>query len=322
MTKRKTLTTILAVGAIGALIAGCGGGREDETTAADASVSTSDLTGAIVIDGSSTVAPFATIAAERFEASNPGVSVTVGTSGTGGGFEKFCAGETDVSNASRAIKDEEIAACTEGGIEYTEMLVSYDGLAVVANPENDWATCLTTDQLAKIWGPGSKVTSWQEVDASFPDVAMKLYGPGTDSGTFDYFTDEINGEEGASRTDYSPSEDDNVTIQGVSGEQGGLGYFGLSYYEENKDKLKLMEIDSGSGCVAPSVATVQDGTYTPLSRPLYMYVSATAAERPEIKAFAQFMADNQDALNTEALFVPLSADQVATLKTEVASITG
>ena len=285
-------------------------------------MSTSDLTGAIVIDGSSTVAPFATIAAERFEAANPGVSVTVGTSGTGGGFEKFCAGETDVSNASRGIKDEEIAACTEGGIEYTEMLVSYDGLAIVANPENDWASCLTTDQLAKIWGPGSKVNSWQDVDASFPDVALKLYGPGTDSGTFDYFTDEINGEEGASRTDYSPSEDDNVTIQGVSGEQGGLGYFGLSYYEENKDKLKLMEVDSGAGCVAPSVATVQDGTYTPLSRPLYMYISGTAAERPEVKAFAQFIADNQDVLNTEALFVPLSADQIATLKTEVASITG
>ena len=322
MTKSKTLTTILAVGAIAALIAGCGGGREEETTAADASVSTSDLTGAIVIDGSSTVAPFATIAAERFEASNPGVSVTVGTSGTGGGFEKFCAGETDVSNASRAIKDEEIAACTAGGIESTEILVSYDGLAVVANPENDWASCLTTDQLAKIWGPGSKVNSWQDVDASFPDVALKLYGPGTDSGTFDYFTDEINGEEGASRTDYSPSEDDNVIIQGVSGEKGGLGYFGLSYYQENKDKLKLMEVDSGSGCVAPSVTTVQDGTYAPLSRPLFMYISATAAERPEIKAFAQFLADNQDELNTEALFVPLSAEQVATLKTEVASITG
>ncbi len=322
MIKRKTLTTILAVGAIGALIAGCGGGREETTTSANTTTPTSDLTGTIVIDGSSTVAPFATIAAERFEEANPGVSVTVGTSGTGGGFEKFCAGETDISNASRGIKDEEIAACTEGGIEHTEMLVSYDGLAVVANPENDWASCLTTDQLAKIWGPGSKVNSWQDVDASFPDVALKLYGPGTDSGTFDYFTDEINGEEGASRTDYSPSEDDNVTIQGVSGEQGGLGYFGLSYYEENKDKLKLMEIDSGAGCVTPSVATVQDGTYTPLSRPLYMYISGTAAERPEVKAFAQFLADNQDALNTEALFVPLSADQVATLKTGVASITG
>ena len=322
MTKRKTLTTILAVGAIGALIAGCGGAREEATTSANTTTPTSDLTGTIVIDGSSTVAPFATIAAERFEEANPGVSVTVGTSGTGGGFEKFCAGETDVSNASRGIKDEEIAACTEGGVEHTEMLVSYDGLAVVANPENDWASCLTTDQLAKIWGPGSKVNSWQDVDASFPDVALKLYGPGTDSGTFDYFTDEINGEEGASRTDYSPSEDDNVTIQGVSGEKGGLGYFGLSYYEENQDKLKLMEIDSGAGCVAPSVATVQDGTYAPLSRPLYMYISGTAAERPEVKAFAQFLADNQDELNTEALFVPLSADQIATLKTEVASITG
>lgn len=321
MHHRKTLTTLLALGATAALIAGCGGGRDD--SAADSVAgSTSDLTGSIVIDGSSTVAPFATIAAEKFEAVNPGVSVTVGTSGTGGGFEKFCASETDISDASRAIKDEEIAACADGGVEHVEMLVSYDGLAVVVNPENDWASCLTTEQLATMWGPGSKATTWKDVDPSFPAEPLALYGPGTDSGTFDYFTEVINGKAKVSRTDFAASEDDNVIIQGVTGEKGGMGYFGLSYYEENKDKLKLMEIDSGSGCVAPSVATVQDGTYTPLSRPLYMYVSATAAERPEIKAFAQFMADNQDALNTEALFVPLSADQVATLKTEVASITG
>lgn len=321
MHHRKTLTTLLALGATAALIAGCGGGRDD--SAADSVAgSTSDLTGSIVIDGSSTVAPFATIAAEKFEAVNPGVSVTVGTSGTGGGFEKFCASETDISDASRAIKDEEIAACADGGVEHVEMLVSYDGLAVVVNPENDWASCLTTEQLATMWGPGSKATTWKDIDPSFPAEPLALYGPGTDSGTFDYFTDAINGEEGASRTDYSPSEDDNVTIQGVSGEKGGIGYFGLSYYEQNKDKLKLVAVDSGAGCVAPSTETVQDGTYTPLSRPLYMYFSTKAAERPEVKAFAQFIADNEASLNTEALFVPLSGDQSATLKSEAARITG
>jgi phosphate transport system substrate-binding protein len=321
---RKTLTTILAIGAVGALIAGCGGGREEETTEAggDTAAAASDLSGAVVLDGSSTVAPLATILAEKFEGANPGVSVTVGTSGTGGGFEKFCAGETDVSNASRAIKDEEIAACSEGGVEYTEMLVANDGIAIVANPENDWAQCLTVDQLAKIWGPDSSATSWKDIDPSFPDEPLKLYGPGTDSGTFDFFTDAINGEEGASRTDYSPSEDDNVTIQGVNGEKGGLGYFGLSYYEENKDKLKLIEVDSGSGCVAPSLETVQSGEYAPLSRPLFMYISAPAAERPEVLALAQYLVDNEEALNTEALFVPLSEEQLGTLQSECESLKG
>lgn len=321
MKTRKTLITILAIGAIGALIAGCGGGRE-ETTAASGDGAGSDLSGAIVIDGSSTVAPLATLVAEKFEGANPGVSVTVGTSGTGGGFEKFCAGETDVSNASRAIKDEEVALCGDGGIEYTELLVANDGIAIVANPENDWATCLTVDQLSAIWGPDSTATSWKDIDPSFPDEPLKLYGPGTDSGTFDFFTDAINGEEGASRTDYSPSEDDNVTIQGVTGEKGGLGYFGLSYYEENADKLKLIEVDNGSGCVAPSAETVQAGDYAPLSRPLYMYVSAAAAERPEVLAFAEFLRDNQETLNTEALFVPLSEEQATTLAGEVDSLKG
>jgi len=321
---RKTLTTILAIGALGALIAGCGGGREAETTAdgGDTAAAASDLSGAIVIDGSSTVAPLATVAAEKFEGANPGVSVTVGTSGTGGGFEKFCAGETDISNASRAIKDEEVALCGDGGIEYTEMLVANDGIAIVANPENDWATCLTVDQLALMWGPDATATSWKDIDPSFPDEPLKLYGPGTDSGTFDFFTDAINGEEGASRTDYSPSEDDNVTIQGVTGEKGGLGYFGLSYYEENKDKLKLIEVDNGSGCVAPSAETVQAGEYAPLSRPLFMYVSAAAAERPEVLAFAQYFLDNEEALNSEALFVPLSEEQLTTLSGEVDSLKG
>ena len=202
-------------------------------------------------------------------AENPGVQITVGTSGTGGGFEKFCAGDTDMSNASRPIKPDDASegpACESNGIEYTELQIANDGLSVVVNKDNDWVDCLTVEQLKTIWEPAAegKVTNWNQVDPSFPDEPLELFGAGTDSGTFDYFTDAINGEEGASRTDYTATEDDNVTVQGVGGSTGGLGYFGLSYYEENSDTLKALEIDAGDGCVAPSTETVQSGEYTPL----------------------------------------------------------
>jgi phosphate transport system substrate-binding protein len=233
----------------------------------------------------------------------------VGVSGTGGGFERFCAGETDIANASRPIKDEEKAICEQKGIDYTELQVANDALTVVVNTQNDWVTCLTTEQLKTIWEPGSDVNSWKDVDASFPDETLELYGPGTDSGTFDYFTDEINGEEGASRSDYSASEDDNVIVRGVSGDKGGLGYFGFSYYDQNQDQLKAVEIDSGDGCVAPSVETAQDGTYKPLSRALYMYVKTEALARAEVDAFVQYVLDNADSLATDALFVPLTSEQ-------------
>lgn len=284
----------------------------------------SDLSGTILIDGSSTVAPLVTLAAEDFQSSNSGVQVTVGTSGTGGGFEKFCAGETDISNASRPIKDEEIAACNDAGIEYFEMIVANDALTVVVNNENDWATCLTVDQLKKLWEPAAEgtVTNWNAVDSSFPDQEIALFGPGTDSGTFDYFTKAINGEEGASRTDYSPSEDDNVTISGVEGDKGALGYFGYSYFEENADKLTAVEIDNGSGCVAPSAETVQDGSYAPLSRPLFIYVKKTSAARAEVKAFVQYLYDNQETLSDEALFVGLDDTQKATEDENLAAIEG
>jgi phosphate transport system substrate-binding protein len=278
--------------------------------------------GKVRVDGSSTVYLLTAVAAEDFQLAQPGIPVTVGSSGTGGGFARFCRGETDANDASRPIKETEAEDCARNGIEYGQLSVAVDALTVVVNKDNDWATCLTMEQLAAMWAPDSTVNNWNQIDPAFPDVPLRLFGPGTDSGTFDYFTDAINGEEGASRTDYSPSEDDNVTIQGVSGEKGGIGYFGLSYYEQNKDKLKLVAVDSGAGCVAPSTETVQDGTYTPLSRPLYMYFSTKAAERPEVKAFAQFIADNEASLNTEALFVPLSGDQSATLKSEAARITG
>lgn len=294
-------------------VAACGGGD---------SSSDSDLSGSILIDGSSTVAPLLSLAAEDFQSANSGVNVTVGTSGTGGGFEKFCAGETDISNASRPIKDTEMEVCADNGIEYIEMVVANDALTVVVNPENDWATCLTVEQLNKMWAPESEgtVTKWSDVDSSFPDDALALFGPGTDSGTFDYFTKEINGEEGVSRTDYNPSEDDNVTVQGVADDKAALGYLGFSYVEENLDKIKPVQIDGGEGCVEPSIESVQNGTYVPLSRPLYIYVKKESAAREEVKAFAQFFFDNQDALVQEALYVPLDADQLATEESNLAEI--
>jgi phosphate transport system substrate-binding protein len=298
--QRKTIGLVLAVLALAA----CGG---DDNGSGDGGGS--GLSGRIQADGSSTVGPLTTLAAERFGGENSDVRVTVGISGTGGGFERFCAGETDISNASRPIKDEEKAACEQEGIEYTELQVANDALTVVVNPGNDWATCLTTEQLKTIWAPGSKAKSWKDVDPSFPDEDLKLYGPGTDSGTFDYFTDEINGEEGASRSDYSASEDDNVIVQGVSGDKGALGYFGFSYYDQNQDQLKAVEIDGGEGCVAPSVETAQDGTYKPLSRPLFVYVKNASLQRPEVRAFVQYMLDNAESLAEGALFVPLTSEQ-------------
>ncbi len=300
--------------------AGCGSDR-DNSSADTGPAATSDLSGRIQADGSSTVGPYATAAAERFQAENPDVQITVGVSGTGGGFERFCAGETDLSNASRAIKDEEKQLCADKGIEFVEFQVANDALTVVVNPENDWVDCLTVEQLKKIWDQGSKVKSWSDVDPSFPDESMKLYGAGTDSGTFDYFTDAINGEEGRSRSDYSATEDDNVTVQGVSGDKGALGYFGLSYYEQNKDTLKALEIDGGDGCVAPNVENAQNGTYKPLSRPLFIYAKKESFARPEVHAFIQYMLDNEQAIAEASQFVPLTDEQLAKAKADLEAAT-
>jgi phosphate transport system substrate-binding protein len=289
--------------ALALLAAGCGGG--------DGEGSGGGASGRIEVDGSSTVGPYVTAAAERFREQSPDVQVTVGISGTGGGFERFCRGETDISNASRPIKDEERQACEQAGVEFVELQVANDALTVVVNKENDWATCLTTEQLNKIWAPESKVGSWSEVDASFPDEELKLFGPGTDSGTFDYFTDVINGEEGASRSDYSASEDDNVVVQGVGGERGGLGYFGFSYFEENQDTLKALEIDGGDGCVAPSVDAAQSGEYAPLSRPLFVYVKQASLERQEVADFVGYILENETEIAEASQFVPLNEEQLA-----------
>jgi phosphate transport system substrate-binding protein len=313
--------TIAAVMAA-ALFVGAGCGRDDNsssgTTAATGGGGQS-LSGRIEVDGSSTVGPFVTAGAEDFQAQNSGVQVTVGISGTGGGFERFCAGETDISDASRPIKDdEEVPVCQKNGIEYTQIQIANDGIAVVVNNDNDWATCLTVDQLKKIWEPKSKVNNWNQVDSSFPDQKMTLAGPGTDSGTFDFFTDVINGEEDASRTDYQATEDDNVTVQAVEGDKGGLGYFGFSYYEGAQDKLNLVGVDDGSGtCVKPSKETIQDGSYKPLSRPLFMYPSEKAMKRPEVKAFMDFTVANADKIAEAAKIVPLTSEQITKAKSEL-----
>lgn len=271
----------------------------------------------IKIDGSSTVYPITEAVAEEFQKSQK-VKVTVGESGTGGGFKKFCRGETDISNASRPISQKEMDACKEAGIQFIELPVAFDALTVAVNDKNDWVKTLTVEELKKIWQPGSTVKNWKQVNSAFPDKPLSLYGPGTASGTFDYFTEAINGKSKASRTDYTPSEDDNVLVQGVSGNVGGMAYFGLAYYEENKDKLRAVAIadKAGKPGVLPSPETVKDGTYQPLSRPIFIYVNATAAAfKPEVKAFVNFYLENAPQLVKEVKYVPLTTEDYAAVKT-------
>ena len=288
-------------------VAACGGGDDGGKGGGGGG----KLSGSIKIDGSSTVGPFAQAAAEAFQGENPGVKVSVGTSGTGGGFEKFCAGETDISDASRPIKkDEEVPVCEKAGVKFKEIQVANDGIAVVTNKAIK-IDCMTTDELKKLWNQGSEVKSYSELNPKFPDTKVSLFGPGTDSGTFDFFTDEINGEEGVSRKEYQPSEDDNVLVQGVAGDEGGLGYFGFSYYEQNQDKLGLVGVDGGDGCVKPSLETIQDGSYKPLSRPIFMYPSEKSLARPEVKAFMEYVVENQQTIAEAAQIVPLTDAQAA-----------
>jgi phosphate transport system substrate-binding protein len=300
--------------AAGLLLAGCGGGSDTSSGAPG------QISGPVVIDGSSTVEPLSSAAAELFQGENPGVNVTVGTSGTGGGFQKFCNGETDISDASRPIKDGEAAACQAKNIAYEQLQVANDALTVVVNKENTWADCLTVEQLKKIWEPGSTVKNWNEVDPSFPDVPLALFGPGADSGTFDYFTAEINGAEGDSRTDYSPSENDNVIVTGVQGSKGGMGYFGFTYFEENADKLKALQVNDGKGCVAPSSESAQNGTYTPLSRPLFIYVSDVSLKKPQVVAFTEFYLTQDNQIVEAARFIPMTPEQKAKSEQALAAL--
>jgi phosphate transport system substrate-binding protein len=263
------------------------------------------LSGSIAIDGSSTVFPITEAVAEEFGKVQPSVKVTVGISGTGGGFKKFCVGETDISDASRPIKKEEHETAGKNSVNYIELPVAYDGIAVVVNPKNTWCDKLTVAELKKIWEPGSKVKNWSDVRSGFPAKPIKLYGPGTDSGTFDYFTEAINGKSKECRPDFTASEDDNVLVQGVAGDQYAMGYFGLAYYEENMGKLKVVPVDSGKGAITPSAKTVMSGTYSPLSRPLFIYISTKAAKRTEVDEFVKFYLKSAKALSKEVGYVPL-----------------
>ncbi|GAX88878.1 phosphate ABC transporter substrate-binding protein [Effusibacillus lacus] len=318
MSKKAMGLAMVATLGLGVL-AGCGSANKpaeqgNNKPAAEAP----KLSGTIKADGSSTVGPITEAVAEEFKKANPGVQVTVGISGTGGGFKKFTAGETDINDASRKIKDAEKKAAEEKKIEYIELEIAKDGIAVVVNKENTFVDKLTVAELKKIWEPDSKVKKWSEVRPGWPDQEIKLYGPGTDSGTFDYFTEAINGKEKASRKDYTASEDDNTLVKGVSGDKGGLGYFGYAYYEENKDKLKLVPIDNGDGkALAPNIGNIKDGTYKPLSRPLFIYVSKASLQRPEVKAFIKFYIENAPKLVKEVGYVPLDEPKYKELLTKI-----
>lgn len=268
------------------------------------------IRGTVQADGSSTVAPFAQAAAESYERKYSGARVVVGVSGTGGGFERFCKNETDLANASRPIRLSEAAKCHTAGVGYIQFLVANDGISLVVNRQNTWANCLTTAELKKIWDRGSNVNNWNDVRAGFPNVPLKLFGPGTDSGTFEFFTEKINGTARRSRSDYSASEDDNVLVRGVIGERGGLGYFGLSYYLANKSRLKVLQVNSGDGCVTPSLASVQGRAYKPLSRGLFVYSKKKAFKRDVVAAFIRHMIVNEKAISQTAKIVPLTKAQL------------
>ncbi|HUP23790.1 MAG TPA: PstS family phosphate ABC transporter substrate-binding protein [Thermoanaerobaculia bacterium] len=287
-----------------ALLGACGGGDVEE----------GQLRGTVGVDGSSTVFPITEAVAEDFRAEAPAVRVTVGISGTGGGFKKFANAEIDIADASRPIDPTEVAAAQANGIEFIELPIAYDGLSVVVHPSNDWVDHLTVEELQRIWQPESTVRTWRDVRPQWPDREIALYGPGTDSGTFDYFTEAIMGRSGASRSDYTASEDDNVLVQGVGGDPSALGFFGFAYYVENAERLKIVPIDPGTGPVAPSQATINDGSYRPLSRPVLIYVARPSADRPEVAAFVDFYLDQVATLAEEVGYVALPEEAYAAVE--------
>lgn len=304
---KPTIRRALPLLASSLLLAGCGG----EGGAGDG------LSGDIAIDGSSTVLPVTEAMAEEFMLAHPGSRVTVNVSGTGGGFEKFCRGETDMNDASRPIKASEAEACAARGIEYVEVPVAVDGITVTVHPENGWARCVTDDELEMIWRPNSTVSRWSDVRDDWPERELQLFGPGTASGTFDYFTEAIMGEEDASRSDYSASEDDNVILMGVSNDVGAMGYFGFSYYVENRDRVKALEVDVGEGCVSPTRENIEAGSYQPLSRPLYIYVKRRSYREPAVRRFVDFYLDNARQLVPEVGYVPFARGRYDSIKTEL-----
>ena len=313
---RRALVPGFGAVALALALSACGGSNAAEAEAGGAS-------GSVAIDGSSTVYPMTTAASELLNEQNPEIKAAVGQAGTGGGFERFCVGETDISDASRPIEEDEVAVCEENGIEYTELQVATDALTVVVHPDLA-VDCLTTEQLIELWAPGSDVTNWQDLDPSFPDQEISLFGPGTDSGTYDYMAADVIGDESeTTRDDYEASEDDNVLVQGVSGTEGATGYFGYSYYEENADSLKAVSIDDGNGCVAPSAETAQAGEYTPLARPLFIYVNnAKYSDNEAVAEFTDFYVENLEQIAEAALFIPLNDDQYADTQDALEGISG
>ncbi|WP_216916763.1 PstS family phosphate ABC transporter substrate-binding protein [Nocardia noduli] len=303
---------VLALGILTTLtLTACGGDKPESEV---------PLSGPVVIDGSSTVEPLSVAAGKLFTAEHPEVRVEVTASGTGGGFKKFCAGQIDLSDASRPMSAAESTQCGQHGVIFSALQVANDALTVVVHKDNTWAKCLTVEQLKKMWEPSSTVKNWNEIDPSFPNEPLSLYGAGSESGTFDYFTQVINGKEGASRTDYRASEDDNLTVEGVASAKGALGYFGYSYFEEHTDTLRAVEINSGKGCIAPSVPTAQDGSYKPLARPLFIYLTDTALEKPQVAKFAEFYINNNTKIIEAAGFIPMTSPQISQARAELADI--
>ncbi|MCB0429914.1 MAG: PstS family phosphate ABC transporter substrate-binding protein [Flavobacteriales bacterium] len=299
------------------LVASCSGEKQENSQAGD-----SQLAGSVKIDGSSTVYPITEAVAEDFRNEQPEVRVTVGVSGTGGGFKKFCRGETDINDASRPIKDKEVELCKENNIEYVSLAIAYDGLAVVVNPANDWMNDITVEELKKLWEPAAQgvITKWSQVRAGWPDEEIHLFGPGVASGTYDYFTEAIVGESGSSRGDFTASEDDNVLVQGIASDKFAIGFFGLAYYEENQDKLKLAGVsDNGAPAVKPNMETVSSGTYAPLSRPIFIYVSSAAAQRPEVRAFVDFYLEQAPEISKEVGYIPLPQADYEKARTDFAN---
>lgn len=300
----KKLVFILSLALV---VVACGDKKTQKENKEDG---TSKLSGTIKIDGSSTVFPVTEAVAEEFRAVQPDVKVTIGVSGTGGGFKKFSRGETNLSNASRPIKDKEIAACAENNISYLELEVAYDGLAVLVNPENDWVDNFTVEELKKIWEPAAQgvIMKWNQIRPEWPNEEIHLFGPGVASGTYDYFTEAVVGKSGSSRGDFTASEDDHVLVQGIAGDKYSLGFFGLAYYSENKDKLTLIGVNNGEKVVKPTLETVSNGTYSPLSRPLFVYVNSTSVKSPEVVEFVNFYIDNAAELSEDVGYIPLPAE--------------
>jgi phosphate transport system substrate-binding protein len=297
------------IAALALVLTACGGDAEGDDNGGGG-----DVSGSVSVDGSSTVFPMSDAAAELLNEEYPDIDVSVSESGTGGGFEKFCAGQTDISDASRPIDEEEVAACEAEGVAYTELQVATDALTVVVHPDLD-VDCLTVDQLVQLWAPDSTVSNWKDLDPSFPDQEISLFGPGTDSGTYDYMAAEVvdpDADEPATRDDYEASEDDNVLVQGVAGTEGATGYFGYTYYEENAETLKALAIDDGNGCIEPSAETAQAGEYTPLARPLFIYASnASYGDNEAVKTYVDFYIENLTQIAEVGQFIPLSDELYA-----------